>query len=372
VTLRLVYDYQIFASQRYGGISRYFCALARELAAVDGVTARIVAPLHRNEHIRAMSPRVVTGHYVPPLAKTERAVRALDAMLFPVIAGAWSPDIVHETYYSELPTFPGRVCRVVTVLDMIHERFPQYFPPGDRTAKAKRCAIHRADRVICISESTRRDLIDIHALREDRVRVVHLGYDRLDAQGLTAIDIVGPGAYLLYVGARNGYKNFLAAAHAYALSPLLAQRMRLVCVGGGAFSMSERRVFAQLGLAEDRVVVVSGNDSALAALYSGAAAFVYPSRHEGFGIPPLEAMSLGCPVVCSNAGSIPEVAGDAAEYFDPGDPAAMSAAIERAALAPGRRSELVALGRLRAEKFSWQRCARETLNVYRELIPHGP
>jgi glycosyltransferase involved in cell wall biosynthesis len=103
-------------------------------------------------------------------------------------------------------------------------------------------------------------------------------------------------------------------------------------------------------------------------MYMGAAAFVYPSLYEGFGIPPLEAMSLGCPVICSNATSVPEVVGDAGEYFDPADPEAIRDAVERVLQSNDRRSELVTKGHARRSLFSWQRCAKETLDVYRSIL----
>lgn len=106
----------------------------------------------------------------------------------------------------------------------------------------------------------------------------------------------------------------------------------------------------------------------LASIYANAAAFVYPSLYEGFGIPPLEAMSLGCPVICGNTSSIPEVVGDAGEYFDPNDTESMRVAIEAVLQSTGRSQELVAKGQAQRSLFSWQRCARETLDVYRSIL----
>jgi len=113
---------------------------------------------------------------------------------------------------------------------------------------------------------------------------------------------------------------------------------------------------------------MNGNDSELANSYRGAALFVYPSLYEGFGIPPLEAMSLGCPVACSNNSSIPEVAGNAVEYFDPKDTESMRVAMECVLNSTARRAELIDYGFVRCTQFSWERCAEETLAVYRSLV----
>jgi glycosyltransferase involved in cell wall biosynthesis len=104
--------------------------------------------------------------------------------------------------------------------------------------------------------------------------------------------------------------------------------------------------------------------------YSAAAAFVYPSLYEGFGMPILEAMSLNCPVICSNTSSMPEVGGLASEYFDPKDPADMAAAMERVLSSTDRRDQLIALGQAQCRKFSWEKCAAETFDVYRQVLSH--
>ena len=112
-----------------------------------------------------------------------------------------------------------------------------------------------------------------------------------------------------------------------------------------------------------------GNDRAMTRLYRGASALVYPSRYEGFGLPPLEAMSYGCPVVASSSASMPEVIGDAGEYFDPERPDSIAPAIERVVFSQERTDELIELGKIRATLFTWKRCADETLGVYRQLAP---
>jgi glycosyltransferase involved in cell wall biosynthesis len=113
---------------------------------------------------------------------------------------------------------------------------------------------------------------------------------------------------------------------------------------------------------------MSGTDDVLVGLYGSAGAFVYPSLYEGFGIPLLEAMSLGCPVVCSNTSSLPEVVGDAAELFDPYDESAMRDAIERVVSNPEYATSLIEKGRRRASLFSWEKCARETFNIYCKIL----
>lgn len=365
--MKIIYDSQIFAQQEFGGISRYFCALVAQLANFPDTEARIVAPLYVNGYLKGLGNNIAVGQYVRRLPKTGRIIRTLSAALFRPLAGMIRPDVVHETYYSERPMCGGKMPRVLTVYDMIHERCPDSFAANDPMARIKACAVQRADHIFCISENTRRDLLEIHQLPEDRVSVTYLGYDALPQSALTAADLVGAAPYLLHVGGRHGYKNFEGLLRAFAASAWLRDNLRLVCFGSAGFSREERGLITALGLSESQIIHLGGGDDRLAALYQGAAAFVYPSRYEGFGIPPLEAMSLDCPVICSNTSSIPEVVGEAGEYFDPHDIESIRAALERVLQSSTRRQALIALGRLRHELFSWQRCAQETHNVYRRL-----
>lgn len=365
--MKVIYDSQIFTQQEFGGISRYICALASQISNARGVDVKIVAPLHINRHLKEADRAMVMGMYLRPLPKTGRIIKALSAALYRPFAGLVRPDLIHETYFSDCTAY-RQVPHVLTVYDMIHEKFPGSFRDGEAVIRTKKNAVERVDHILCISENTRCDLQEMYSLDDDCLTVTYLGYDALAQTGLHAQDLIGNYPYVLYVGGRHGYKNFDGLLRAFAASAWLKANFRLVCFGGGAFSPAEAGLMTRLGLPATQLVSVSGNDDRLAALYKGAAAFVYPSKYEGFGIPPLEAMSLDCPVICSNTSSIPEVVGDAGEYFDPYDPDSIRAALERVLQSSARRAELVASGRERCKRFSWQRCAQETLAVYRRLV----
>jgi glycosyltransferase involved in cell wall biosynthesis len=173
--------------------------------------------------------------------------------------------------------------------------------------------------------------------------------------------------YLLYVGLRGGYKNFEGLLRAVAASPMLRADYDVIAFGGGSFRSSETAMISQLGFGDGRVLQMGGGDSLLGELYAHADAFVYPSAYEGFGFPPLEAMTQGCPVVASNTSSMPEVIGDAGEFFDPGSVEDIRRAIEAVVYSRDRGQELVRLGYARIKMFSWEKCASETMAVYRSL-----
>jgi glycosyltransferase involved in cell wall biosynthesis len=363
--LRVIYDHQIFAWQRFGGISRYYYELAKRVGQADGFSASVVAPLHVNDYL-AEGGVDVRGLNIPKLPRTERAIIALNRLIAPVPIRACQPDLLHETYYAPRSPGPGGCAAVVTVFDMIHEKLASSVSSLDKTSLAKQAAVERADCVICISENTRRDLIEIFGVAPEKARTIHLGFSltKVEESGTPEIE---RRPFILYVGQRAGYKNFDKLLAAYASSKTLPREFALLAFGGGAFTKVECERIRQLGLDPASVRQISGDDAVLASLYRKSAALVYPSLYEGFGIPPLEAMSFDCPVVCSNTSSIPEVVGDAAYLFDPADVDAMRDAIESMVTAPELRSEFIRRGRERLSHFSWDRCASDTMQVYREV-----
>ena len=361
--MKIAFDSQIFTMQEYGGVSRYICSLAAQLAGIDGVEAKIIAPFYINTYLDKLPKGIVSGIKIPRISKTGIAFHRSGLWLARGAIARFAPQIVHETYFSPKPIAPKDARTVVTVYDMIHERFPSEL--SKQHAEWKRIATQRADYVICISESTRNDLLELSDLPEDKVSVVYLGFDKLIS---IASEMETKKPYLLYVGHRGDYKNFEGFLRAYASSSWLRNDFKVMCFGGGSFSSTEAKLFNDLKISADQLIQMSGDDSKLAGAYRDAALFVYPSLYEGFGIPPLEAMSLGCPVACSNNSSIPEVVGDAGEYFDPENSESIRVAIEHVLNSTARRTELIGKGFIRYGHFSWERCAEETLAIYKGLI----
>lgn len=373
--MKIAYDSQIFCAQTYGGVSRYFCEITSRLAQTPGLEVSIAAPLHINAYLQHLPSGIVKG-FRGPRADRFKSVyprlffRGVGLVLGDLVLRAQFPDVIHETYYFAYPLGPRRARRVLTIYDMIHERFPSDFSLGDKTARHKAAAAKRADHVICISESTRRDAIEILGLAPEKTSVIHLGFDLMKGGDDDLINVrsVTNKPFLLYVGNRGGYKNFLRLLEAYASSPQLRAEFKLICFGGGALSAEEQERISQLSLDSGQVIQLGGSDQLLSQLYARANAFVYPSLYEGFGIPPLEAMSHDCPVICGANSSIPEVVGDGGEYFDPADVHSMREAIERVVSSDIHRKALIEKGRTRLGCFSWDRCAKETLDVYRNLV----
>ena len=363
--MKIFYDYKIF-NQPYGGVSRYFKNLAYELFKA-GENVKIIAGLHINNYINELPKKMVKGE------KLENYPRK-SAILFNSLNHFYNeyqvkidkPDLIHETYYSSLPHYNSNSLRVTTVYDMIHELYHSDFSINDKTKILKKASISRVNHILCISESTKNDLINILGVNEEKISVVHLGVEKDTFTKKIQSKINKP--FLLYVGNRSGYKNFKGLVEAYGSCNQLKSEFNLIAFGGGKFSKMEFQFFKENGLSENQVIQISGSDEKLVELYQQARAFIYPSKHEGFGLPPLEAMASKCPVISSNTSSMPEVINQAGEYFDPLNIESIRFAIKKVVFSQERRKELIKLGSENIKKFSWQKCAEETLKVYKNLL----
>jgi len=265
---------------------------------------------------------------------------------------------------------------VVTVHDLIYARYPEAHA-GIRSLGMRvlvPLAVRRADRVIADSQSTRDDLVSLLAVARGRVDVVPLGLGavkRVDAPPESEVRArfgLGDRQVLLTLSARRPHKNLLALIGALARIP--AERRPLLLLPGYPTWHDEqlRAHAAQLGVVDDVRMLgwLSGPD--IEGLWGLASAFVFPSLYEGFGLPVLEAMARGVPVACSDAASLPEVAGDAALLFDGHDESAIAAAVQRLLGDPEEAERLRVAGRARAAEFTWQRTAQLTLASYARAL----
>lgn len=284
-------------------------------------------------------------------------------------------QIYHATEHL-LPRLPKTTATVLTVHDLIFERFPQHHTLTNRLylKLAMPLFVRRADAVIAVSHSTKQDLVELYRTPPAKVHVIHEGIDDRFAP------IGPPGVYgvkskyspdrpyLLMVGTLEPRKNHAAALTL--LARLKAEEFphRLVIVGGKGwlFEPIQRQV-DQLGLTDDVVFAGFVADGDLPALYTGADCVVMPSLYEGFGFPVLEAMACGAPVVCSNVSSLPEVAGDAALLVDLMDVDALHAAVRRVLTDGELAQHLSTAGPRQAAGFRWERCAAETAALYQEV-----
>lgn len=363
--MRILYDGEIYAMQSVGGINRYFANLVGKLP-IDFLPT--LTTCHPCKITYPDHPNLKTFFYKRFGFWPGRLSYWLEKHYFRSVASFNAFDIFHPTYYSLLTRQEVSQCRlpvVITVWDMIHEIFSEQIDPKGQLAEAKRKAILSAQAVICISENTKKDLLELYSLPQEKVTVTHLASE-INLSLSHGLEPVPPQPYYLYVGGRNGYKNFDSLLAAFAKAVSVRPEITL-CVVGPPFSEAEKKVIADLSLTERVEHYGYSNDTHLAKLYRCSIAFVYPSLYEGFGIPPLEAMSCGTVAVTSNCSSIPEVVGDAGILFNPRSTSDLADILLFLLDNPLERDRLIAKGHQRAKLFSWDKTVAQTIKVYRSV-----
>ncbi len=378
--MKIAINAQLLSNQesyRGAGVSNYSRELLRALGelALNGATHdRFTAFVHaRQPDLDGIEQMVTTLPLERPAARIAWEQSALPAHLLRSHA-----DLVHGLV-NVLPLAapcPG----VVTVHDLSFVRTPETLPPLKRAYHTALCraSAARAARVIAVSRQTAADLETFWGIPAARISVIHNGVaSRFAPQppaGIAALRERNnlPERYLLYLGTLEPRKNLDRLLRGYARwvaeSPDGAANVALVLAGARGWYYDEIfRTVTALGLAERVIFPGFVPASELPTWYAGAAAFVYPSRFEGFGLPVLEAMACGVPVICSRVPSLLEVAGDAAIAVAPDDAAGFAAALRLVLEQPQLRAQLRARGLAQAARFSWRRCAEQTLAVYDSL-----
>jgi glycosyltransferase involved in cell wall biosynthesis len=365
--LKILIDHQVFAAQKYGGVSRLFYELIKHLADKKEIELFLFQGLHINRFpVRDYKEKTASyfGKRIVSLPHISEFLKPINRVLFHTFADK-PVDIFHPTGYSSTVYSWRKSPVVLTVYDMIPELFPQDFRDISPRLENKRKCIERTDKIVAISQTTKEDLLRFYKVDEAKISVIYPGAptEILDKNLYGPFEHHKP--YILYVGTRKqGYKNFDRLLLAYAISKRIHDEFDLICFGGPSFSRAE---LDNISLLEclDNVFHMAGNDQQLSGLYAGASALVYPSLYEGFGLPPLEAMAYGCPVIAGHASTIREVLGDAAAYFDPGEPEVMASAMESVLFDETFRRELIERGKTQVKKYSWFRMANEICGVYR-------
>jgi glycosyltransferase involved in cell wall biosynthesis len=353
---RIRFSHDVFGLQEVGGVSRYVVELHRAFWRL-GMDSRILAGAHINRYLE-QCPGVLG--FRTRATRVPRRIRRCNELFNRIAAGG---GVFHRTFHGSCFRPRCRI-RATTVYDMIPELFAEATQPVTRESLVKRRDCESADIICAISETTRKDLHRLWGLPLDRISVTPLGVTKVEPAPTDWVSRLGP--FLLHVGRRGGYKNFLSLLSS-AARILPGSGVRILCFGGGAPEPEESQSIDRLGLHET-VCFVSGSDADLAACYQQALGHVTASLYEGFGLTPLEAMSHGCPVACSNRGSLPEVVGDAAHIFDPDDPDRQDEALRWLMEGRAAHCEMIDRGHLRCARFTWDDTARATLDAYNSAL----
>jgi glycosyltransferase involved in cell wall biosynthesis len=367
--MQILYDGQIYRYQVTGGINRYFANLITKLPSsfipslLVGKSHDCEYPSHPNLKIyKYGSSRLEHLSYTLGLWYS----RLEDSVIRNTLARKRF-DVFHPTYYTlvtgqRIDSYRSPI--VLTVWDMIHELFPSEDPTGEHM-EWKRKAILAAQKIICISENTKKDLLERYPIAESRVAVTYLASE-IDATLSYGPEVVSSRPYYLYVGSRSRYKNFGGLLTAFAKAVSVRSELAL-CVVGSGFTEAESKLISDLKLTEHVEHYGYTTDNHLAKLYRCSIGLVYPSLYEGFGIPPLEAMSCGTVAIVSSASSLPEVVGDAGVLVDPHDRDELVETLLSLIDDKARRESLVMKGQQRAKEFSWDKTVAQTIAIYRSI-----
>jgi glycosyltransferase involved in cell wall biosynthesis len=362
--MKVFYDHQIFSMQKVGGVSRYFSSLMEGLVRKN-IECEVGGLLHINEYLEGMHFIEGGSYFDSRNFYQKKIIQKINDVYEFWCRNRRESDLLHNTYYLSSRNNKPNIPSCITAFDCIHERFPHYFSVDLR--EKKKNALRKADRVICISETTREDIKHFYQVSDEKLRVIHLGISpRMSEQSAERkraeiVDKLTIG----YVGKRNGYKNFSLALK---VARLLKKKydFKLLVFGSTPTSL-ERQSLGDLGL-EANVIFVSGPDHMLSTFYRKIDVLVFPSLYEGFGLPGLEAIAHGAGLACSDIPVFREIYSGCAEFFDPIDEFSAADAITRVVNSRHKHFGSRLAETQIIKKFGVDFMVSKTLEVYSELL----
>ena len=385
--MKVLYDSQAFDMQTHGGVSKCFVELYRhlppEVEAYIGVKETDNVYLHEvgfpqkyEDYDRFLSKgrfplkrllykatkNIQAGHIKnwdrwPQLNQfeTERILKEKNI------------DVFHPTFFNDyFLQLIGDIPFVLTIHDMIPELFPKYYSSQDPQIRMKKKLVPLAAHIVTVSEQTKKDVINILQVPEEKITVVYHGADTTPYYPSVGTNF--DFEYLLYIGERHMYKNFISFCRD--CIPILRRHrdLRIVCTGK-PFTSEELFFFEAFGMKERFIHIFVETRQALLDLYHNAIAFAYPSSYEGFGIPILEAYIADCPIILNRASCFPEIAGDAAIYFNMGKESSDFEEMFESVyhLDSNEREQILIKQRERLKQYSWKKSAAELAQIYQKL-----
>jgi len=391
--MKILYDHPIFELQAYGGISRYFYELMNSFRKNNLVDFELSLLYSNNSYLKCddyfgikiknLRPyrEFLSGISFKGKGKIYKVFKELRLINSDFTGNEkfskrklkeGNYDVFHPTYYDDyFLDYINNKPFVLTIFDMTMEIFPEFFPKDKHIIEMKKKLSKIAKKIITISINTKKDVIKFFNTPEEKIEVIYLANSLDSSVNLNNYDLSflnhNIHRYILFVGNRQHYKNFNLFIKAISNVLIKDRDLNVVCAGGGSFTTKELEEFDRLGI-RSQLFQTGINDNLLYNLYQNALAFVFPSLYEGFGIPILEAFSCGCPVVLSNSSSFPEIALDAAVYFNPKNQDSIYKAIEKVVYNFKLREKLRKKGFERAKDFSWEKTIKETAEVYKSII----
>ena len=368
--MRIGVDVRLFYYQM-AGISWYTFRLLSALARIDSVNSYVLLQHYKQPELLVKGPRFSRATlFTPPHHRFEQWPLSIETKLLKL-------DLIHSPDF--IPPLHNKIPAVITIHDLAFLLYPQFVTAASaRYYGQVEEAVRRASRIIAVSQSTRHDIIELLGAPANKIDVIYEAADpmyrpleqREAREILRKAGIEAPAQFILAVGTIEPRKNLKTLIQAYALLREQYNHSLPLLLAGSAGWLSDdvHQLVTELGLEKQVRFLGKTPNQQLLAFYNLATVLAHPARYEGFGLPPLEAMACATPCVCSNAGSLPEVVGDAALLVQPEDVEAWAAALHRVISDDSLQQDMSRKGVARARQFSWKKAARETLETYRKAV----
>jgi glycosyltransferase involved in cell wall biosynthesis len=363
--MKVLFDDQIFSMQKYGGVSKYFCEILKK---IPREYWDISLWFSDNEYLKYLP----NFHYIKllPNLNFRGKSKLMGLINRPYSIAKLSRDnydIFHQTHFGlEMLKYVKNKKVVITFHDMNHTKFSNLYNFDTKKVELmQKQSIQRADKIVTVSHTTKKDLVEIWNINPQKITVIYHGID-LNNLNIPENKRIIDNPYILYVGERGSYKNFNRFISAFSNISYKYSSLKLVCTGK-QFTNDEIIKFQTLKI-EDKVIYISANEIIMKQLYNEAEMFVYPSLSEGFGMPVLEAMAQNCVVVLSNVSCFPEIADKAGVYFNPYSIDDIIDKIELVLNSFDIRQEKIKMGQKNVSRFSWEKTANQHFELYKSLI----
>ena len=350
----ILFEHSIFLHQKTGGISKYIFNLNNYLNKKN-FRSLIYSPITINQNLENKNKNNIffIRFKKIPIFFT-RIFYLINNILTLIKIFFYKPDVFHFSYYNNFFLRFINKPTVLTVYDLIHEKLKS---KNYKFYKIK--LLKKVNKIICISNKTKKDLIKYYNVSAKKISVIYHGVNQKIIRSKKK-------KFILFVGNRRGYKNFDNFIKAYSKSKYLKKNFKLITFGLNNFNEYEKNLIKKYNITKN-IMYRHGNDNDLNSLYSKATVFVFPSFQEGFGLPILEAMRCGCPITCSNIEVFKEISNNSCIYFDPSNIQNIKISIEKIAKSKNLQNKLIKKGYKNIKRFTWEKCARETIKVYNNL-----
>ena len=354
---KIFFEHSVFLNQKVGGISNYIIKLNQKLNDYK-IYSKIISPISINKTLNNDYSKKINFFKLRKIPKfCRRFFFFINDLFFSIYIKIYKPNLIHFTFYNNNLLERIKIPYVLTVYDLINERFNII-----NNQFNKKNLINNAKHIICISNFTKSELIDIYDISPKDISVIHLGVEikKIETKN-------NKQNFILFVGDRGRYKNFEKLIECFGNSEYLKNNFNVICFGGNNFNMEEKEKFEKLKIKKN-FFYTSGDNKKLEEHYKKASLFVSISLMEGFGLTPLEAMSYNCPVVCSDIPVFREILGNSCEYIDPQDADNLRIKIEKILKSKNEQERLINLGNKKIAEYPWQKCVEETSKIYKKIL----